>query len=315
MENITLNPIYISFHHYLLRAQRLFFRWLRRLARNTRPGSYPYVSGDTFRSFADYIHDETTTFDPTKVNLGDTIFVCNGFAHEYMNTLHRKISSPYILIIHNGDRAIDEEFVKKIDDKIISCYAQDVIFAHPRLFPIGIGLENRHYHANGIPYIFNKLINKIKKNPLIKKNRILYRFSIHTNPTERIPALEIFSKNPVMETFIEMLPPPIHLRKLMTYKFVASPPGNSIESCRTWEALELRTIPIVKDFVAYRYFVEIGLPMWIVKDWRELEGLTEDDLEKKYNEMMKNPNWEPTRMDYWIKRIKHDQNIAKSHAN
>ncbi len=254
-----VNPISLTFNKYLTILRRGLYRkvWMR-MTGNTRPGSYPYVSGDSFRALTEFIHDEERTFNPADVKQGDLVFVCNGFSVKYMETLHKEIKYPYVLIVHNGDAPVDKPFVDLIDDKIVACYAQDVIYAHERLFPIGIALENVRYYMNGIPGVFNRLLRKIRKHPPVKADKILFRFSIHTNPTERRPALEIFNKHPLMETFSQMLPPNLHLRKLMTYKFVASPPGNSIESCRTWEALELRTIPIVKDFVAYRYFVSLG---------------------------------------------------------
>lgn len=309
-----VNPISLTFNKYIMVLRRGLYRkvWMR-ITGNARPSSYPYVSGDSFRALTKHVHDEEATFNPADVQQGDIVFVCNGYAHAYMETLHKEIKHPYILLIHNGDISIDQAFADKIDDKIVRCYAQDVTYAHDKLIPIPIALENIKYYMNGIPFVFDRLIRKMKRKPPVKQNRILYRFSIHTNPTVRIPALEYFSKHPLMETFSEMLPPSLHLRKLMTYKFVASPPGNSIESCRTWEALELRTIPIVKDFVAMRYFESIGLPLWIVKEWDELDAYkTEEALSAKYNELMKNPNWEPLRMDYWIRQIEADQQAARS---
>lgn len=315
---VKVNPIRLAFNKYVMILRRGIFRkiWMR-LTGNVRPVSYPYVSGDSFRALAQHIreidyYEPHRTFDPADVKLGDIVFVSNGAAHEYMRTLHKSINFPYILLIHNGDEAIDQEFADMIDEKIIRCYAQDVIVAHDKIIPIPIAFENKKYYMNGIPAVFNRLVRRIKRNPPVKKNKILYRFSIHTNPAVRKPVLEYLSKHPQTETFSEMLPPSLHLRKLMTYKFVASPPGNSIESNRTWEALELRTVPIVKDYVAYRYFVSLGLPLWIVKEWDELDAYkTEEALASKYEEIMKNPNWEPLRMDYWIKRIKDDQELAR----
>lgn len=303
----------IFFTYNLMRAQRLAYRWLRRLTGNTRPASFPYVTGDTFRAIADHVHDESgRTVDPLDVKLGDTVFVCNGHAHDYMRTIHPKIKYPYVLIVHNGDAPMDQEFVDMLDDKIIWCYAQELTADHPKVTAIGIAIENRHYHAAGIVYVLNKVLRGMKKNPPVKKNKILYRFSLHTNPGERGPMLELFKSLPYMETFTEMLPPPLHLKYLSTYKFVVSPPGHAIESCRTWEALEVKTIPIVKNFAAYRHFVSMGLPMWIVDDWKELEGLSEEFLSKKYDEMIQDVDWAPLRMDYWVNRIKKDQERARN---
>ncbi len=98
----------------------------------------------------------------------------------------------------------------------------------------------------------------------------------------------------------------------MTYKFVASPPGNSIESCRTFEGLHLKTVPIVQDYFAYRYFASVGLPLWIVKDWKELDTITEQDLITKYDAFIKNARWDALHMDFWIKIIRADQETARA---
>ncbi len=297
--------IYIFKHQ--LRARRFLFRTIHKLIGQSRPSSYPYPSGDSFRALADHIHDETGSFAPKDVKKGDIVFVSNPLTLQYLREIHPQIENPYILIEHNGDFDIGKEVADLIDDKIIKFYAQDLIYAHEKIVPIPIALENWHYYMNGIPSVFNRIKRKNSKRLPLKKDKVLYRFSLHTNPNERKPALEYVSKHPMFETFTDMLPPTLHIRKLTGYKFVVSPPGNAIESCRTWEALYVRTVPIVKDSVAMRYFVSLGLPIWIVKEWNELDMLNEETLKVKYESFMKNPNWEPLHMDFWIKLIDEDR--------
>jgi hypothetical protein len=52
------------------------------------------------------------------------------------------------------------------------------------------------------------------------------------------------------------------------YAFVISPHGNGLDCHRTWEALALGCIPIVKSSPLDPMFA--GLPVWIVKDWSEV---------------------------------------------
>jgi hypothetical protein len=57
-----------------------------------RLSSEPYISGDTFRSYADYLFDETTTsFDPSKVSYGDIVFVKSDMLDKFI-----KEKNPYI---------------------------------------------------------------------------------------------------------------------------------------------------------------------------------------------------------------------------
>lgn len=316
MEAKMPHPFLLFLEKHRLRAGRALFRIKSKITGNKRLSSYPYLSGDSFRAIADHIYDETQTFEPEVVQPGDIVFVNNPLTRSYLTDVHPRIKHPYVLIEHNGDYPIDKSIADLLDDKIIHFYAQDVVYDHEKIIPIPIGLENYHIHQAGVPGIYTPLIKKVEKHTekikAKRKNRILFRFSTQHNPEERAPAHAYFSQHPLMETFTTMLPPTFHAEKLTTYKFVASPPGNSIESSRTWEALYLKTIPIVKDFTAYRYFASTGLPMWIVKDWKELEGLTEESLAKKYDEFMANAKWDALYMDFWIAKIKADQATVRA---
>ncbi|MEI6304735.1 MAG: hypothetical protein WCP09_01810 [Candidatus Taylorbacteria bacterium] len=307
METKTTNRLIVFVFKHQLRARRLLFRLYSKLTKNNRPSSYPYPSGDSYRALANHIHDETITFDPSHVNPGEIIFVSNPLLLAYLKNIHPKIKNPYILIEHNGDNDVGKEVADLLDENIIRFYAQDNIYKHEKITPIPIALENWYYYMNGIPSVYNMIQKKAIKYVPFKKNNILYRFSIHTNPSVRGPAHRYCNQHPLMETFTEMLPPTLHIRKLMTYKFVFSPPGNAIESCRTWEALYVRTVPIVKDSVAMRYFESIGLPIWIIKEWNELDGLTEFDLARRYDNFIKKAKWDALHMDFWKKLINEDK--------
>lgn len=297
-------------HEYDVFIRRLgkeSFHLKMRLLGNRRPTSYPYVAGDSFRALADHIYDETVKCSPTSVQRGDIVFVSQELLHEYFDTVHPNITERYILICHNGDVPVDASIVSKIDDTIGHFFAQDVVVGHERITPIPIGIENLHYYIAGVVPFFNRHRKNLAKRAPQRKDRIFFNFSLQTNPAERGPAREYFLSHPLMETAQRFMTPRRHSKVLSTYKFVASPPGHAIESCRTWEALYFGTIPIVKDFVAMRSFASYGLPIWIVKDWHELEGLTEADLAKTYSTMMAHANLEALHMDFWINKVKQKQ--------
>lgn len=293
------------------RVQRGLFRQWLKLTRNPRPSSYPYLTGDSFRALADHIYDETGKLSPESVGRGDIVFVSNLLMREYLETVHPQIQYPYILLQHNGDFDVDKNIADLLDENIVRFYAQDVTYAHEKIIPIPIGIENRFYHVNGVIPMYDHFRDKISKHPPKRKNRIFFRFSLNTNPAERGPARDLFLKLPYMDTVSVHLSSKMHAKILMAYKFVASPRGNSIESCRTWEALYLKNIPIVKNYVAMVYFASLGLPLWIVQDWSELEGLSEEQLAAKYETLMEKANWEALHMDFWIEKIRADQKSAR----
>jgi len=274
-------------------------RWLIKHSTDSRPSSEPYLSGDSFRKISDYIYDETGKFDPTLVKKGQIIFLKSDLIEDYFNQCHPKINNPYKLITHNSDRNITSNELRWIDDKIIHWFAQNVTVEHPRLTPIPIGLENKHYCQNGLISLFDKLRQKVT----IKKMRILYGFSVGTNPQERQSALESLRKTPTADK-IEGFPiPPKYLKELSLYSFVASPVGNGLDCHRTWEAMYLGVIPIVKKSIAMNYFGTASLPLWTIDEWSELESLSEENLAELAKKIRERGNQSRIWFSYWKKLI------------
>jgi hypothetical protein len=147
--------------------------------------------------------------------------------------------------------------------------------------PIPIGLENRKLHTNGVPRDFTKLINSGLPSTESRKEQILVSFSVSTNVTERSSALNN------AEQFSE-----INLRhfqgsvsdyhqELLNSRFVLSPPGNGFDCHRTWEAIYLGAIPIVKK--KYWPFSHLDLPVVVVEEWSELSQIHYLDLPSQAN--------------------------------
>ncbi len=291
----------------------LFFRTLRIASRSffhslkLRPGSHPYITGDSFRKLADHIYDETGSFDPALVKTGDIVFIGSPRMKEYFLTIHPHIKNHYILVQHNGDYMVTDEIAAFIDDKIIIFYAQIVLVRHPKIVPIPIGIENKHHGNEILPFLLN-----VARRRTHKQSRIFYHFSVQTNPPERGPALTYFKTHPLLETISTFVPYWSYKKILASYAFTVSPAGNTLGSHRTWEALYLRTIPIVKRTVDAEACVALGLPLWIVDDWSELEQQTEVTLATRYDAMMKQASFEALDMHYWRKRILGSQQEARA---
>lgn len=71
-----------------------------------RVSQAPLISGDTFRSMADFLYDETSDppgagWGPTDVRRGDIIFVKTDMLFQFFTTRHPKIPQSYILVSHN----------------------------------------------------------------------------------------------------------------------------------------------------------------------------------------------------------------------
>jgi hypothetical protein len=83
------------------------------------------------------------------------------------------------------------------------------------------------------------------------------------------------------------------------YAFVVSPHGNGLDCHRTWEALALGCIPIVKSSGIDPLFDE--LPVWIVKEWSDV---TADAMRIKIEEFRnRNFNYDKLTVGYWKSKI------------
>lgn len=280
----------------LFNINRDFYRFLISHSKNPRPSSYPYISGDSFRALAQHIFDEVSAINPKKVRDGDIIFVGTHFIEKFFKEIHPFIKARYILITHNSDNPVAADLVKYIDDKIIHWYGQNVLITHPKITPIPIGLENLYYYTNGNIATIKK---EQKEKALEKKNKILFGFSVTSNPSERQPALDILTKTKTAEKISGWPNAWDYLKKLNSYKFVAAPPGNGIDSPREWQAMYLGVVPIVKDSILTRYYSDIGLPVFVVKNWDELLALDEQKLQDIYEKIFPRFKSPALYFDYW----------------
>jgi len=176
-------------------------------------------------------------------------------------------------------------------------FAQNCDVRDPRLTPIPIGLETDRWHP-----------------PSQKKDALLAteRFRIppglvylnHTirasHRTMRQIAYDLFSDKPWVtvkhmdQNFKD------YYWQLSAHKFVFSPDGNGMDTCRTWEALYLGCYPIVERHVFTEEFAK-GLPLLIVDDW---STITEEFLHAKYEEMSaKRWNWDMLTVKWWDRLI------------
>lgn len=68
-----------------------------------RVSSYPFISGDTFRSIADHIIDETNQdIDFKTIKDGDIIFLKSDYIPYFFDNVYPYIMQPIILITHHG---------------------------------------------------------------------------------------------------------------------------------------------------------------------------------------------------------------------
>jgi len=272
-----------------------------------RPSSTPYISGDTFRNMANFFVDQMRLpINPDNIKNGDIIFVVPDLLNYFFTELHPKITSRYILISHNGDVPAPGNYAYMLDDpKLIGWFAQNAdIKYHPKLVHIPIGIANRYWPHGNID-ILKELLPQI---PSVKKTHLLYlNIALKNNPSVRNEVVQLFSTKSFCYSPAEK-PWRSYLMDLAHSKFILSPRGNGLDCHRTWEALYMGSIPIVKTSTLDRLYED--LPVVIVNDWNEVNP---EFLEKEYNEFKSKVfNAEKIYATYWINLIK---SIQKQSSN
>ena len=83
------------------------------------------------------------------------------------------------------------------------------------------------------------------------------------------------------------------------HAFVVSPHGNGLDCHRTWEALSLGCIPIVKTSGLDKLFDD--LPVWIVQEWKDVSL---ENMKAKIEEFKNRTfNYEKLTLAYWKSKI------------
>ncbi len=256
----------------------------------------PYVSGDTFRGYADFAYDELALpFSPASVKKGNTIFVGGDYVPNFFLKIHPWIREPYILITHNSDYSFPGEYSWALDDsKLIAWFTQNQdATVHPKLHPIPIGLENRQWKPTNVETLQKTNAMRLAKTYLAYFNLAVSSFSSERSIVYAFlghAPFVYYSERKSYDPFIE---------DLASSKFVISPRGNGLDTHRIWESLYVGSFPIVKTSSLNALYE--GLPIVIVDNWDEV---TEEFLERKYSELKSQSlSYEKLYTEYWFRQI------------
>lgn len=275
---------------------------------NIRPSSHPLISGDTIRKVSNFVWESNSEkFSPSDVNVGDIIFCESELFDDLSREVLLKIIVPIVLILGNSDKNHTlTEMGKKYLPTGSKIFAQNIMDEIPGFEILPIGIENAWRLKNGL-LSSQKLKNASKSR---RKFRIMWGFNVGTNLVERGEAFRLLKKNLVADE-IKNVSPKGHQFLLSTYAFVASPPGNGLDTHRTWEAMYFKCVPIVvRSFMTSRY-ESLGLPIWVIDSFEDIDNLDEAFLMAKYNDFKEKFNGDAIWADYWIRLIRETSDSIK----
>jgi hypothetical protein len=272
---------------------------------------YSFTPVSSIRQMINYNMDVLTK-ESTKIQ---TIYVCSEAIKYFLSVLP---SIPYNFVLVTGDCDSDcykdilsehefQEFIN--NEKLVHWYSQNCVSNHPKLTRIPIGLDyhtiasnkNHSWGENMTPVEQEKELQQciLSAEPLNKrlvKGYSNFHFLMNTrygndrvDATHKIPAELVFYE-PNKITRLESW------KTQIQYAFVISPHGGGYDCHRTWEALCLGCIPIVKTSPIDSLFDE--LPVLIVREWSDV---TQELLNKTIVEFSKKSfNYNKLTLEYWV---------------
>jgi hypothetical protein len=267
-----------------------------------RQASHPYISGDTFRSMAGKTWEKgDKEFRVRIFGARNVVFVESNVAATIPDSDWLRLEPRSILILGNSDLNQGRELESYLKfPTVTKLYAQNLSSPISGVMPLPIGLENRWRGQHGVPRAMTKSRQQLGSSP--KLSRIMWAFSVQTNPTERLAAAKDLLRLAPADKF-DGLSPEQHRNALVRYQFVASPPGNGIDTHRTWEAMYLNCVPILLKSYLAQFYEDIGLPVWVVNSYIELQGQDESKLLAKYQELFPKFKTPALWSSYWRDEI------------
>ena len=229
--------------------QRVSLRFNQYLRRNST--SLPFLSGDGFRTVAQ--------------NESLPIFFCKSEVLENsLNTLS-DVGENLVLIAGNSDRDFQLD-LPQIPRNLRRLYLQNSFISDDTLIrTLPIGVENLRHSTNGLPRSLQSSMDFMEK-----RNQILLG-PFGATHSERVQ-LQYLESHRNLVVGDQRLSPTLYSKYASTFKFIACPRGNGVDTHRVWETLYRGSIPIVLNNAWSRSLEYLNLPIIRIPAW------TKDDL-------------------------------------
>lgn len=276
-----------------------------------RPGSFPFISADTFRSLADIVIENGALISRKPLSRRSVIYFdlsgLEGTERNWRSTplldlLAESISSqplPPVVILHNGDRLPSAEILEQLQAQSFHVFSSNVLNETPHLTAIPVGIENAYRNTNGGVADF---IKSRDNQPWGERDiRIFSRFNVHNNPRVRRPLAQTLASSRFGWSD-HRLTPQEHRLRVLASKIVLSPPGNGIDCHRTWEAIYLGAVPAVLSAYSPPGLFD-DMPALRIDSFEELIYMSDSEIDLAF-ETTAQRSVEKCFMPYWVTKIR-----------
>jgi hypothetical protein len=245
-----------------------------------------------------------------------SVFVPSDGLKYFANQILPKLKQAFILVSGDSDLPINTTSLGSTLESILASplllawHAQNRDFDHPKLHSLPIGINLHNLWSNPLewgggfilPTLQELQLQTIAENApslLSREQKIFCNWHFSLDRADRRDCLEKIDKS---ICFFQSKPYPMAQTWEMQsqFQFVLSPHGAGFDCHRTWEALLLGCVPIVKAAKINDLFAD--LPVVVVQDWNQITpAFLESNLKLVQS---KNFNTESLLMSYWRKKMR-----------
>lgn len=253
---------------------------------------------------------------------GSVVYIHGSAISAFVKKAFPRITVPFVLVSGDCDFTIPFDCLpfKKMntflnDARLLHWFSQNAALKHPKISILPIGLDYHTITTGEMPSWGPKAspleqeaqLKAIRNEalPLEQRKIMCYanfqflmntRYSADRKSAKKYVPNHLVYYEPVKTTRVNTW------RAQARYAFVISPHGNGYDCHRTWEALVLGCIPIIKKSPISDLSLFDGLPVLLVNNWSDV---TEGVLQQAVRNMSENKwNVEKLTLRYWTKAIR-----------
>lgn len=283
-----------------LSYQRSFVNFNKTTEHNDdRRHSFPFVTGDGFRSLSDIVVDTPAdvanacyrlTSDllidrRLRRNQAIVVFVANDGTTLQALTDSACIDDaihPVVIVAHNGDAdGISPTHLFFSHNKLRALFSQNCDGNHAKMTCIPIVLENRRWPRNGmVPEMLAGAmvgnLHGLSPADVVSIDEAYIAvscFTPGTYPSERVPLAEMINDSDMAWIDQNCRHDAFHFyRKILASAAVIAPRGNGKDTHRSWESLYLGRVVVTLSSSMDRLWE--GLPVLLLRNWSVMSKAT-----------------------------------------
>jgi len=272
------------------------------------------ISTKSFITLCDHYAAELRVFESTDIpktyprKNGESIYIhttaLDRFVKEYLPNIKYK----FFLLTGDSDRPVpgDEPYKEIINHPLlIIWFSQNCTNPIGKLQQIPIGIDYHSLEKESMKWGEKQtpktqertLFSCVTTKPKLNKCYANYHLNMENKryTYDRRDALNQVPKELVFYEPTEVTRTE-SWKNMVKYKYTISPLGNGLDCHRTWEAIALGCIPIVRTSPLDSLYD--GLPVLIVNKWSDITQQLLDNFKPSYK------NMEKIKIKYWINKIK-----------